>query len=69
MIEKAGKQISEVVGDCLEYDPNKSGKLWRKYMRVRVMLDVRRPLMRTKKLKKKDGKTVEVMLDLFIQHH
>ena len=36
---------------------------------VRVMLDVRRPLMRTKKLKKKVGKAVEVMLDLFIQHH
>ena len=31
-------------------------------MRIRVMLDVRRPLKKSRRLRKKDGKTTEVQL-------
>lgn len=36
----------------LEYDPKNSSGFWRSFMRLRVLLDVRCPLLRTKKIRK-----------------
>jgi hypothetical protein len=60
MSEKNGKQIAESMGEFLEYDAKNNSSYWRKYMRIRVMLDVRRPLKKTKRLKKPGGGTQEV---------
>jgi hypothetical protein len=34
------------LGEFLEYDPNNNSQIWRKYVRVRLLLDVRTTGMR-----------------------
>jgi hypothetical protein len=62
MSEKNGKQIAASLGEFLEYDEKNNSNFWRKYMRIRVMLDVRKPLRQTRRLKKQDGESHEVQL-------
>jgi hypothetical protein len=63
MSEKNGRQIAESMGEFLEYDAKNNSNFWRKFMRIRVMLDVRRPLKRTKRLKKPGGGVQEVQFN------
>jgi len=56
MSEKAGKNIVNFMGEFLEYDAKNNSNFLRSYMRIRVLLDVTKPLKRQKKiLKKKQG--------------
>ena len=50
-----GKQLGNYVGRFMEYDANNNLGLWRNYMRIRVLLDVRLPLKRRKKIRMEDG--------------
>lgn len=55
MTEGVGKQLRDFFGEFLEYDQKNNTSLWREYMRVRVKLDVRRPLKRRKKITRRNG--------------
>lgn len=50
MSESVGKHVRNTVGSFLEYDANNSYDFWRLFMRVRVLLDVRKPLLKKLKL-------------------
>jgi hypothetical protein len=60
MAETVGRNIGNYVGEFLEYDEKNSSDFWRRYMRVRVMVDVRKPLVCTKSVKKKGAMAVIV---------
>lgn len=62
MSEAIGKHIGNTVGSFLKYDAKNSSDFWRLYMRVRILLDVRKPLMKKLKLKKPGGEAKEVLL-------
>lgn len=55
MIESVGKQLGNFFGEFLEYDSKNNTSIWRDCMRVRIRLDVRKPIKRKKKIVKKDG--------------
>lgn len=55
MTELVGKQLGNFFGDFLEYDTKNNTSIWRDCMRVKIRLDVRKPLKRKKKIVKKDG--------------
>ncbi|XP_045791974.1 uncharacterized protein LOC123886726 [Trifolium pratense] len=50
MIEKVGKGLANYIGEFLEYDKNNNTSFWRQYMRVKVRVDVRKPLKIEKKI-------------------
>ena len=50
-----GEQLGNYVGRFMEYDANNNLGSWRNYMRIRVLLDVRLPLKRRKKIRMEDG--------------
>jgi hypothetical protein len=52
---KTGQKIAEYIGEFLEYDEKNDSMAWVKYMRIRVLVDIRLPLKRAKKIKKPDG--------------
>lgn len=56
MTEAVGKALGNFFGEFLEYDTKNNTSIWRECMRIRIRLDVRRPLKRKKKITKKDGK-------------
>lgn len=56
MTEAVGQQLGNFFGEFLEYDAKNNSTIWRECMRVRIRLDVRKPLRRKKKIVKKDGK-------------
>ncbi|CAN1767560.1 hypothetical protein LINPERHAP1_LOCUS10307 [Linum perenne] len=53
-----GKALGNYVGDFLEYDENNMMTFDREYMRLKVRLDVRKPLKREKKLRVEGGECV-----------
>lgn len=55
MMESVGKQLGNFFGTFMEYDVKNNTSIWREYMRIRIKLDVRKPLKRKKKIMKKDG--------------
>lgn len=55
MMEAVGKQLGNFFGEFLEYDTKNNASIWREYMRVRIRIDVRKPLKPKKKIVKKDG--------------
>jgi len=55
MSEKVGKDIGNFIGEFLEYDAKNNSNHLRSYMRIRVLLDVTKPLKRQKKIKKPGG--------------
>lgn len=60
MMETVGKQLGNFFGEFLEYD-EKNNSIWRECMRVRIKLDVCKPIKRKKKITKKDGSEFIVM--------
>lgn len=60
MSEAVGKQLGNVFGEFLEYDMKNNTSIWREYMRVKIRLDVRKPLKRRKNIMRKTG--VEVIV-------
>lgn len=55
MTEVAGKQLGNFFGSFVSYDPNNNTSIWRECMRVRIIVDVRQPLKRKKKICMKNG--------------
>lgn len=60
MTEVVGKQLGNFFGVFLQYDAKNNSSIWREFMRLRVRLDVRKPLKRKKKIVKKDKSEVVV---------
>lgn len=54
MSEEVGKQLGIFFGEFLEYDHKNNTSIWRKCMRIKVRLDVRKPLKRKKKILKRN---------------
>jgi len=55
MTERVGKDLGNFIGEFLEYDVKNSANHLRSYMRIRVLLDVSKPLKRQKKIKRLGG--------------
>lgn len=55
MSHHVGKQLGDFIGQFLEYDTTNNTGVWRAYMRVRVAIDVGKPLKRCKKIRKSEG--------------
>ncbi|KAL8465990.1 hypothetical protein ACS0TY_035197 [Phlomoides rotata] len=55
--EGVGRSLGNFLGKFLEYDATNHGAAWKKFMRIRVELDVRNPLKRFKKLRLSNGVT------------
>ena len=55
MSEIVGKQLGNFFGEFLEYDPKNNSSIWRECMRLKIRLDVRKPLKRKKKITRKNG--------------
>lgn len=62
MSEAVGKHVGNTIGSFLEYDPKNTSEFWCLFMRVRVLLDVRKPLLKKLKLRKPGGDAKEVVL-------
>lgn len=60
MSEAVGRQLGNFFGEFLQYDAKNNSSIWREYMRIRIRIDVRKPLKR-KKIVKKDGKEFNVI--------
>lgn len=60
MSEAVGKQLGNFFGSFLEYDSNNNSSIWREFMRLKIRLDVRKPLKRKKKICKRDKTEVIV---------
>lgn len=50
MTENVGKQLGDFFGTFLQYDVNNNSSIWRECMRLKVRVDVRKPLKRKKKI-------------------
>lgn len=61
MSEAVGKQLGNFFGSFIQYDSNNNSSIWREFMRLRVRLDVRKPLKRKNKICKKDKTEVVVL--------
>lgn len=59
MSEIVGKQLGNFLGTFIQYDPNNNSSIWREFMRLRVRIDVKKPLKQKKKIVRKDK--LEVM--------
>ncbi|XP_074327332.1 uncharacterized protein LOC141665252 [Apium graveolens] len=55
MFEAVGKQLGNFFGEFLLYDDKNNTSIWRECMRIKVCLDVRKPLKRKKKITRKNG--------------
>lgn len=60
MSETVGQQLGNFFGEFVQYDAKNNSSIWREYMRIKIRLDVRKPLKRKKKIVKKDGKEIIV---------
>lgn len=61
MLERVGKTIANFIGDFVEYDKNNNSSFWRQYMRLRVKIDVRKPLKKHTRVKNKGGEWCTVL--------
>ena len=55
MAQGIGEQVGNYIGRFLECDESNDVGLWRLYMRIRVLVDVRVELKKRKKIRKKNG--------------
>ncbi|XP_073051374.1 uncharacterized protein [Primulina eburnea] len=53
--ESIGTKLGDFIGQFMSYDNTNNTGFWRSYMRIRVAVDVRRPLLRCKKICKPGG--------------
>lgn len=60
MTEMMGKQLGNFFGTFLQYDAKNNSSIWREFMRLRIRVDVRKPLKRKKKIVKKDKTEIVV---------
>lgn len=60
MTEVVGRQLGNFFGEFLEYDHKNNTSNWREYMRIKVKIDVRKPLKRRKKITRRNGAEVLV---------
>lgn len=60
MSELVGKEIGKFLGTFIAADSNNFSGLWRSYMRIRVRIDVSKPLKRRMRMKKPGGDWVWV---------
>ena len=60
MSERIGIQLGNAIGEFVSYDHVNNSGFWKSYMRIRVKLDVRLPLLRWKKIRKADAGLVIV---------
>nr|KYP46238.1 Uncharacterized protein At4g02000 family [Cajanus cajan] len=56
-----GQNIANHIGEFLEFDSRNTTTFWRSYMRVRVLIDVRKPLKKSKRIKKPGGEATVVL--------
>ncbi|KAL8105033.1 hypothetical protein AgCh_028992 [Apium graveolens] len=54
MTEQVGKQLGDFLGSFILYDQSNNTSIWREYMRIKIKVDVRRPLKRKKKICRRD---------------
>jgi hypothetical protein len=55
MAEKVGRKLANYIGSFVEYDKNNKSSFWRQYMRIRVRVDIRKPLKKNAKVKNQGG--------------
>lgn len=55
MSEAVGQQLGNFFGVFLEYDARNNSSIWREFMRIKIKVDVRKPLKRKKKIRRKNG--------------
>lgn len=60
MSEAVGKQLGNFFGSFIQYDSNNNSSIWREFMRLKIRVDIRKPLKRKKKILKKDRTEVVV---------
>jgi 14-3-3 protein epsilon len=56
MKERVGIPLANFIGSFVEYEKNNNSSFWRQYMRIRVRIDVRKPLKKDTKVMNKEGK-------------
>lgn len=54
MNENVGKQLGNFFGEFLQYDEKNNAAIWREFMRIKIRIDVRKPLKRKKKITRRD---------------
>lgn len=57
MSEAVGQQLRNFFGKFISYD----AKIWREFMPLKIRVDVRKPLKRKKKIKRKNGSKFKVL--------
>lgn len=55
MTEAVGKQLGNFFGEFLLYDVKNNTSIWRECMRIKIKLDVRKPLKRKKRITRRNG--------------
>lgn len=55
MTEAVGKLLANYIGKFVGYDPTNNSCVWREYMRLRVLVDVRQPLKKERKVRVAGG--------------
>lgn len=61
MSKAVGKQLGNFFGSFLQYESNNNSSIWWEFMRLKVCIDVRKPLKRKKKICKKDRSEAVVL--------
>lgn len=49
MLENVGRQLGDIFGEFLEYNHKNTTSIWCESMKVRVKLDIRKPLSERRK--------------------
>ncbi|XP_074352720.1 uncharacterized protein LOC141691867 [Apium graveolens] len=55
MSEAVGRQLGDFFGEFMEYDMKNNSSIWVEFMRIKVKLDVRKPLKRKKRILRNNG--------------
>ncbi|CAK8568524.1 unnamed protein product [Lathyrus sativus] len=55
MLERVGITMANFIGSFVEYDKNNNSSFWRQHMRLRVKIDVWKPLKKQTRVKNKGG--------------
>jgi 14-3-3 protein epsilon len=55
MKERVGIGLANYIGSFVEYDKNNNSSFWRQYMRIRVKIDVRKPLKKNYRVQNHEG--------------